>query len=112
LAFARVYGFLPRADKEPTSSMQRRGRRTGRRTGTAPLRHCGTSLSLRGRRTAPRKTDRDVAAGPPPCRTSSWSRGPYLRRRRGRRKLEKGKEGGRQGGAFIKKIRMRKCYDD
>jgi hypothetical protein len=41
-----------------------------RRAGTAPLRHCGTSLSWRGRRTAPRKTDGDVAAGPPPCRTS------------------------------------------
>jgi hypothetical protein len=42
----------------------------GRRTGTAPLCHRGTSLSWRGRRTAPRKTDGDVAAGPPPCRTS------------------------------------------
>jgi hypothetical protein len=29
LALARVYGFLPRADKELTSSMERRGRRTG-----------------------------------------------------------------------------------
>jgi hypothetical protein len=29
LALARVYGFLPRADEEPTSSMERRGRRTG-----------------------------------------------------------------------------------
>jgi hypothetical protein len=31
-----------------------------------------------------------------------------LRRRRGRRKLEKGIEGGRRGGAFIKKVRMSK----
>jgi hypothetical protein len=31
-----------------------------------------------------------------------------LRRRRGRRKPEKGIEGGRQGGVFIKKVRMRK----
>jgi hypothetical protein len=31
-----------------------------------------------------------------------------LRQRRGRRKLEKGIEGGRQGGAFIKKVWMRK----
>jgi hypothetical protein len=38
----------------------------GRRAGTAPLRHCRTSLSWRGRRTAPRKTDGDVATGPPP----------------------------------------------
>jgi hypothetical protein len=29
LAFARVYDFLPRADKELASSMQHRGRRTG-----------------------------------------------------------------------------------
>jgi hypothetical protein len=42
----------------------------GQRAGTAPLCRRGTSLSWRGRRTAPRKTDGDVAAGPPPCRTS------------------------------------------
>jgi hypothetical protein len=35
-----------------------------------------------------------------------------LRRRRGRRKPEKGIEGGRQGGAFIKKVRMCKLYDN
>jgi hypothetical protein len=29
LALARVYGFLPQADEEPASSMERRGRRTG-----------------------------------------------------------------------------------
>jgi hypothetical protein len=29
LALVRVYGFLPRADEEPASSMERRGRRTG-----------------------------------------------------------------------------------
>jgi hypothetical protein len=29
LALVRVYGFLPRADEEPTSSMERRGRHTG-----------------------------------------------------------------------------------
>jgi hypothetical protein len=29
LALARVYGFLPRVDEEPTSSMERRGRRMG-----------------------------------------------------------------------------------
>jgi hypothetical protein len=42
----------------------------GRRTGTAPLRYRGTSLFWRGWQTAPRKTDGDVAAGRPPCRTS------------------------------------------
>jgi hypothetical protein len=40
-----------------------------RRTGMTPLRHRETSLSWRRRRTAPRRTDGDVAAGPPPCRT-------------------------------------------
>jgi hypothetical protein len=29
MALARVYAFLPRADEEPTSSMEHRGRRTG-----------------------------------------------------------------------------------
>jgi hypothetical protein len=29
LALARVYSFLPRADEEPTSSMEREGRCTG-----------------------------------------------------------------------------------
>jgi hypothetical protein len=51
----------PRADEEPTSSMERRGRRMGWRAGTTPLRHRGTSLSWQGWRTAPRKTDGDVA---------------------------------------------------
>jgi hypothetical protein len=42
----------------------------GRCAGTAPLRHRRTSLSWRGRRTAPWKMNRDMPAGPPPCRTS------------------------------------------
>jgi hypothetical protein len=42
----------------------------GRRARTTPLHHRGTSLSWRGRRTTPRKTDGDVAEGPPPCRNS------------------------------------------
>jgi hypothetical protein len=70
LALAHVYGFLPRADEKLSSSMERRGRCIGRRAGTAPLCHRGTSLSWWGRRIAPRKTNGDVAAGPPPCRTS------------------------------------------
>jgi hypothetical protein len=41
----------------------------GRHAGTTPLRHHRTSLSWRGRQTAPRKTDGDVATRPPPCRT-------------------------------------------
>jgi hypothetical protein len=59
-----LYGFLPPADKELASSMEHRERRTGRRTGTAPLHRRRTSLSWRGWRTAPRMTDGDVAAGP------------------------------------------------
>jgi hypothetical protein len=42
----------------------------GRRTGTAPLLHRGTSLSWQGRWTTPKKTNGDMAAGPPPCKTS------------------------------------------
>jgi hypothetical protein len=41
LALARVYGFLPRADEEPASSMERRGRRMG------AARWDGSSLSPR-----------------------------------------------------------------
>jgi hypothetical protein len=57
LALARVYGFLPRTDEESASSMECRGTCMGRHAGTAPLHRCGTSLSWRGRRTSPRKTD-------------------------------------------------------
>jgi hypothetical protein len=117
LALARVYGFLPRADEEPTSSMERWGRRIG------AARWDGSSSSprnltlLAGAAEAPRKTDGDVAAGPPPCRTplESWAipaMETRLRQRRGRRKPEKRIEGGRQGGAFIKKVRMCKWCDD
>jgi hypothetical protein len=42
----------------------------GWHAGTVPLRHCGTSLFWQGRQTTLRKIDGDVAAGPPPCRTS------------------------------------------
>jgi hypothetical protein len=38
----------------------------GRCAGKTPLRHRRTSLSWRGRRTSPRKTNGDVAVGPPP----------------------------------------------
>jgi hypothetical protein len=62
----------------------------GWRAGTTPLRHHRTSLSWRGWRTTPRKTYGGVAAGPPPCKTSPKSRGPYLRRRRGSDRDEEG----------------------
>jgi hypothetical protein len=85
----------------------------GRHARTTPLHHRGTSLSWRGRWTAPRNTNRDVASGPPPCRTPPDSRAipateTRLRRKQGRRKLEKGIEGERQGATFIKKVRMHK----
>jgi hypothetical protein len=41
MALACVYGFLPRADKEPVSSMERQGRCTG------ATRLDGSSSSLR-----------------------------------------------------------------
>jgi hypothetical protein len=50
----------------------------GRRARTTPLRRSGTSLSWRGRWTALRKMDGDVAVGPPSCRTSPRTAGhPY-----------------------------------
>jgi hypothetical protein len=52
---------LPRSTEEDTR---------GRRAGMAPLRHCITSLCWRGWRTTLRKTNGDVAARPPRCRTS------------------------------------------
>jgi hypothetical protein len=85
----------------------------GRCAGTAPLRHRGTSLSWRGRRIAPRKTDEDVVAdlllAEPPLESQAIpATETRLRQRRGRRKSEKGIEGGGLGGVFIKKVRMRK----
>jgi hypothetical protein len=85
----------------------------GRRAGTAPLRHRGTSLSWRGRQTAPRKKDGDVAMGPRPCKTSPRVAGHTCdgdEAAADTRKVEAGKRhgSGRQGGAFIKKVQMRK----
>jgi hypothetical protein len=70
LALARVYGFLPRATKNRPFPWSAEEDTLGRRARTTPLHHRGTSLSWRGRRTTPRKTDGDVAEGPPPCRNS------------------------------------------
>jgi hypothetical protein len=117
LAPACVYGFLPWADEEPTSSMERRGRRTG------AARWDGSSSSprnltlLAGVADNTEEDERGRGRG-----ASSLQNLPLesraipatemrLRRRRGRQKPKKGIEGGRQGGAFIKKVRMRKWYD-
>jgi hypothetical protein len=90
----------------------------GQHAGTAPLHLRGTSLYWWGWRTAPRKADREVVAGPPPCRTSPLESRAIpptetrLRRRRGRRKPEKGIECGMLGRTLIKKVQMRQWYDD
>jgi hypothetical protein len=106
LALAHVYGFLPRADEEQTSSMDR----WGRRTGAAHL--DGSSSSprnltlLAGAAESTEEDGRGRGRG-----ASSLQNLPLksraipatetrLRQRRGRRKPEKGIEGGRQGGAF------------
>jgi hypothetical protein len=114
LALARVYGFLPRANEEPASSMERRGRRTG------AARWDGSSLSPRNLTLLEGAADSTEEDGWGCGRgASSLQNLPLesrairatetrLRQRRGRRKPEKGIEGGRQGGAFIKKVRMRK----
>jgi hypothetical protein len=69
LALSCVCGFLPGLTKNWPLPWSTEEDARGRRAGTTPLRHRGTSLSWRGRRTAPRKKNGDVAAGPPPCRT-------------------------------------------
>jgi hypothetical protein len=113
-----LYGFLPRADEEPASSMERRGRRTGE------ARWDGSSSSPRNLTLLAGVADSTEEDGRGHGRgASSLENLPLesraipvtetrLRWRRGRRKAEKGIEGGRQGGAFIKKVRMRKWYDD
>jgi hypothetical protein len=109
LALARVYGFLPRANEEPTSSMECRGRRTGWRrllfVTAEPHSLGGGSGQQRGRRTGtwPRGL---LLTEPRPTVTGHTCFGDEAETRR--RKPEKGIEGGRQGGVFIKKVRMRK----
>jgi hypothetical protein len=114
LALARVYGFLPRADKESASSMERQGRRTGAAcwdSSSSSLQNltllAGAADSTeedgrgRGRRASSLQNLLLESQAIPATETR-------LRWRRGRRKLEKGIEGGRLGGAFIKKVWMRK----
>jgi hypothetical protein len=99
LALVRVYGFLPRADKEPASSMERRGRHTG------AAHWDGSSSSLRNLTLlagAADNTEEDERGRG--CGASSLENLPLesraipatemrLRQRRGRWKREKGIEG-------------------
>jgi hypothetical protein len=101
LTLAHEYGFLPRADEKPTSSMECRGRRTGE------ARWDGSSSSprnltlLAGAADITEEDRRGRGRG-----ASSLQNFPLesraipametrLRRRRGRRKAEEGIEGGR-----------------
>jgi hypothetical protein len=114
LALARMYDFLPRADEEPTSSMERRVRRIG------AARWDGSSSSPRNLTLLAGAADNTEEDGRGRGRgASSLLNLPLesraipatemrMRRRRGRRKPEKGIEGGRQGRTFIKKVRMHK----
>jgi hypothetical protein len=70
LALARVYDLLPGSTKNRSLPWSVEEDARGRRAGTAPFRRRRTSLSWQRRRTAPRKTDGDVAVRPPLCRTS------------------------------------------
>jgi hypothetical protein len=112
LALARMYGFLPRADKELASSMECRGRHT------RSAHWDGSSSSLWNLTLLAGAADSTVEDGRGRGRRASFLQNltlesraipateTRLRRRRGRRKLEKGIDGGRQGKAFIKKVRM------
>jgi hypothetical protein len=114
LALARVYSFLPRVDEEPTSSMEHRRRRTGRRTGMAPLGCRITSLSWLGRRTTPRKMDGDVASfleNLPLESRAIPATETRLRRRRGMWKPKMGISR-RRGRVFIQKVQRCKWYAD
>jgi hypothetical protein len=114
LSLARVYGFLPRADEEPTTSTESQGRHTGvARWDDSSLLPRNLTL-LAG---VADNTEEDEQGRC--CGVSSLQNLPLesraipaietrLRRRQGRRKPEKGTQGGRQGRAFIKKVRMRK----
>jgi hypothetical protein len=109
-----LYGFIPRADEETTSSMERRGRHTG-------AARCDSSSSsprnltlLAGAVDNTEEDERGRGHGAsslqnlPPESRAIPAMEMRLRRRRGRRKPEKGIEGGRLGRAFIKKVRMHK----
>jgi hypothetical protein len=112
LDLARVYGFLPRADEEPASSMEHRERRTGAACWDGSSSSPRNLTLLVG---AADSIEEDIRGRG--CGASSLQNLPLesqaipatemrLWQRRGRRKPEKGIEGGRQGGAFIKKVQM------
>jgi hypothetical protein len=101
-----MYGFLPGADKEPASSMERRGRCTG------AAHWDGSSSSPRNLTLLEGAADNTEEDGRGRgCRASSLQNLPLesqaipatetrLRRRRGRQKPKKGIEGRRQGGVY------------
>jgi hypothetical protein len=113
LVLARVYGFLPRADEEPTSSMERRGRRRGSAMGqllfvTSEPHSLGGEADNteecrrgRGRRASSLQNLHLESRAIPATDTS-------LQRTLGRRKPENGIEGGSRGRVLIKKVWMRK----
>jgi hypothetical protein len=115
LALACVYGFLPRADEKLASSMERQGRRAGevRWDGSSSSPRNITNLAGAADSTEEDRRGRGHGSSSlqnlplesrviPATETRLW-------RRRGRRKSEKGIEGRRRGGAFIKRF---KCAND
>jgi hypothetical protein len=104
----------PQADEELTSSMERRGRRTGAAcwdgSSSSPWNLTllvgaadSTEEDGRGRgRRASSLQNLPLESGAIPATVTR------LRRRRGRRKTDKGIEGERWGSVFIKKVWMRK----
>jgi hypothetical protein len=101
LALARVYGFLPRADEEPASSMDRRGRHMGAARWDDSSSSPRNLTLLAGAADSTEEDGRGRGRG-----ASSLQNLPLesraipatetrLRQRRGRRNPEKGIEGGR-----------------
>jgi hypothetical protein len=105
----------PRADEEPTSFMERRGRRTGVARWDDSSSSPRNLTLLAGAADSTEEDGRGHGRGASSLQNLSLESRAIpametrLRRRRGRRKPEKMIEGRRQGRAFIKKVR---CAND
>jgi hypothetical protein len=113
MAVARVYGFLPRSYEEPTSSMERCGRRTGVVCWYSSSSSPQNLTLLAGAADITEEDERGCGRKASSLQTPLESRAipgteTRLRWRQGGRKLEKGIEVGRKGKAFIKKVQMHK----
>jgi hypothetical protein len=99
LALVRMYDFLPRADEEPTSSMERRGRRTGAAYWDGSSSSPQNLTLLAGAADNTEEDGRGLLLAEAPTRVA----GHTCDGDEAATDMRKGIKGGRQGGAFIKK---------